>query len=359
MREPYRVALWGPGLVGSTALREIIRLPEFELVGVYAYSENKIGKDVGELLGIDPVGVTVTNDREAFLSLPSEIVIYTGTDMGNFASDSDIIDILSSGRNVLTTLPYHYPKVRGPEVVEKLEAACRTGNSTLYATGLFPGYFPDALGTALTIPVSDLKHLRIEEMVDACGVASPLFFTAFGFGAPLNPEDRESPAYITHRNYYAPLVQLLADEMGVELDGIEGVYKCSVAEQDIDVRGAMIAKGTVGSVAYDWVGKVNGEPFITLSINWYMTDAMRPDQAESAECWILTAEGNPSFQCKVDIKHSFEKDIRIEKEKLDFAGSGILLVKSIAATIEAPVGIKTFKLGERAWRKDMRALAQS
>ena len=354
MREPYRVAIWGPGMVGSTALREIISLPEFEVVGVFAYSESKIGVDVGELVGLDPIGIVATNDRDAFLALPAELVIYTATDKGDFAADRDIVDILRAGKNVLTPLAYHYPKVRGEQVVKMLEDACREGNSTLYATGLFPGYFPEALGTVLTIPVSGLKHLHIAEMVDACGVASPLFLSAFGFGAPLNPDDTSSPAYITHKNYYAPVVQMLADEMGVKLDRVEGVYRSSVAEEDLQVRSALIEKGTVGSVAYDWVGIVEGRPFITLSINWYMTDAMRPAEAESAECWILTAEGNPSFQCKVDIKHSFEKDIPFDKDNLDFAGSGILLVKSIAATIEAPAGLKTLKLPERAWRSDMR-----
>ena len=354
MREPFRVAVWGPGLVGSTALRETISLPEFEVVGVFAYSESKIGVDVGELVGLGPIGIHATNDRADFLALPAEVVIYTATDTGDFAADRDIVDILRAGKNVLTPLPYHYPKVRGKQVVKMLEDACREGNSTLYATGLFPGYFPEALGTVLTIPVSGLKHLHIAEMVDACGVASPLFLSAFGFGGPLNPDYTGSAAYITHKNYYAPVVQMLADEMGVTLDGVEGINKSSVAEEDIQVRGALIEKGTVGSVAYDWVGIVNGKPFITLSINWYMTDAMRPEEAESAECWILTAEGNPSFRCKVDIKHSFENDIPFDKDNLEFAGSGILLVKSIAATIEAPAGIKTLTLGERAWRGDMR-----
>ncbi len=357
MREPYRVAIWGPGMVGSTTLKDILQLPEYEVVGVYAYSESKIGVDVGELVGLDPIGVTVTNDRQDFLALPAECVVYTATDSGDFAADRDIVDLLGSGKNVLTTLAYHYPQMRGPEVVEMLENACRRGGSTLYATGLFPGYFPEALATALTIPVSGLKHLHIAEMVDVCGVASPLFFEAFGFGKPLNADDASSLPYMTHKNYYVPVIQMLADQMGVELDGIEGIAKSSATEKDLDVRGALIKKGTVASVAYDWVGLVDGKPFLTFSINWYLTDDMRPEEAESAECWILTAEGNPSFQAKVDIKHSFENNTPLDKDNLDFAGSGILLSKSIAATIESPPGIKTHKLGERVWRRDMR-LAQ-
>ena len=354
MREPYRVAVWGPGLVGSTALKDILQCPEYEVVGVYAYSESKIGRDVGELVGMEPIGVTVTNDRDAFLSLPAECVIYTVADSGDFSADKDILDLLKSGKNVLTTLSYHYPKTRGPEVVKMLEDACAEGNSTLYATGLFPGYFPEALATALTIPVSGLKHLHIAEMVDVSGVTSPLFLDAFGFGQPLDPNNTSSLPYLTHKNYYVPVIQMLADEMGVELDEIKGIVKSSAAAKDLDIHGTLVKQGTVGAVAHDWVGVIDGKPFITFSVNWYLTDDMRPPEAESAECWTITAEGNPSYQAKVDIKHSFENDIRIDKEKLDFAGSGIVVSKSIAATIKAPAGVRTNKIGERVWRRDMR-----
>lgn len=358
MREPYKVAVWGPGLVGSTALREILALPEFELTGVYAYSASKIGVDIGTYLGGDAIGVAITGDRDAFLSLDTELVIYTATDSGDFASDIDIIDILRSGKSVLTTLPYHYPRARGVDVESKLQAACLEGNSTLYATGLYPGYFPETLGTVLTVPVSGLKHLHIAEMVDVCGVSSPLMLSAFGFGEVFDPDDTSSPAYMTRMNYYKPIVHMLADEMGVVLDSVEGVNKSRVAETDLDARGMHIKEGTVGAVIHDWVGLVDGQPLITLSVNWYVTDEMRPKEADSAECWILTAEGNPSLQCKVDIKHSFENDIPFNKNNLDFAGSGILLVKSIAATIEAPPGIKLLTLNERAWRQDMRLSVQ-
>jgi len=37
-RSPYRVAVWGPGKMGRAAIREIIRLPETELVAVLGYN---------------------------------------------------------------------------------------------------------------------------------------------------------------------------------------------------------------------------------------------------------------------------------------------------------------------------------
>ena len=59
----YRVIQWATGAVGSLALKEIIRHPDLELVGVLVYSEEKEGKDAGELVGLDPTGVLATRSR--------------------------------------------------------------------------------------------------------------------------------------------------------------------------------------------------------------------------------------------------------------------------------------------------------
>jgi len=64
MRSPYRVAIWGPGTVGGALLRRVIRKPEFELAGVLAWSESKVGKDAGDIVGLGPTGITVSGDPE-------------------------------------------------------------------------------------------------------------------------------------------------------------------------------------------------------------------------------------------------------------------------------------------------------
>jgi len=56
---PYRVAQWATGNIGSRALRHIIEHPTMELVGVHVYGADKVGKDAGELAGVDPTGVQI------------------------------------------------------------------------------------------------------------------------------------------------------------------------------------------------------------------------------------------------------------------------------------------------------------
>ncbi len=64
-RPPYRVVQWTTGNVGKSSVQAIVANPTLELVGCYAWSPEKVGRDVGELCGIAPLGVTATNDVDA------------------------------------------------------------------------------------------------------------------------------------------------------------------------------------------------------------------------------------------------------------------------------------------------------
>ena len=70
-----RVVQWTTGNVGKRSALAIARHPELELVGCYAWSPDKIGRDVGELCGMDPIGVTATDDVGALLALRPDCVV--------------------------------------------------------------------------------------------------------------------------------------------------------------------------------------------------------------------------------------------------------------------------------------------
>ena len=101
----YRVVVWATGGIGSIAIRTVSKRPEFELVGVWVHSEEKVGKDAGELAGGDPIGITATNDAEALISLQPDCVIYAASGPERDAlAIPDYVKLLESGINVVTTL---------------------------------------------------------------------------------------------------------------------------------------------------------------------------------------------------------------------------------------------------------------
>src|ERR1700742_1488130 len=74
---PLRIVQWTTGNVGRRSVVAIVANPTLELVGCYAWSAEKVGRDVGELCGIAPLGIAATNDIDALLALKPDCVVYT------------------------------------------------------------------------------------------------------------------------------------------------------------------------------------------------------------------------------------------------------------------------------------------
>ena len=73
---PMRAVVWSTGGVGKIAIDAISRRPDMEIVGVWVHSPEKVGRDAGELAGIEPLGVTATNDADGLIaSAPDAVVL--------------------------------------------------------------------------------------------------------------------------------------------------------------------------------------------------------------------------------------------------------------------------------------------
>jgi hypothetical protein len=69
LTERYRVVEWTTGNIGTKSVAPNRRELAVELVGCYAWSADKVGCGVGELCGIQPLGVLATDDIDALIAL--------------------------------------------------------------------------------------------------------------------------------------------------------------------------------------------------------------------------------------------------------------------------------------------------
>ena len=93
-----KVVQWATGGVGVAAIKGVLEHPDLELVGCRVYSEAKDGKDVGELIGTGPLGVTATSSVDEILALDADAVIYAPL----IANPDEVAALLRSGKNVVT-----------------------------------------------------------------------------------------------------------------------------------------------------------------------------------------------------------------------------------------------------------------
>src|SRR6476646_11237466 len=104
MTTPLRTVVWSTGGVGSIAIDAIRRRPDLELVGAWVHSEDKVGKDAGELACGEPMGVAATNDVDALIALKPDCVVYAASGPErDAAAVPDHVRLLAAGINVVST----------------------------------------------------------------------------------------------------------------------------------------------------------------------------------------------------------------------------------------------------------------
>jgi 4-hydroxy-tetrahydrodipicolinate reductase len=358
LRAPYRVAIWGPGDVGSICVREIGRLPELEVVGALVYSAEKDGVDIGTLAGADPVGVTATRDLDQFLALDCDVVVHTARDLQEKPVLDDFVALLEAGKNVITSQPYNYLPARDPSFADTLRAAALRGGATFYAGGINPDFIGQRWALTMAGLSNDIQQIKIEEYFDCVHQANAGTLELIGLGGdPAAAMDDNNPALVYQRQYWSQLIEHLAASVGVELSRIEPRCYSQAAPMDLESPVMSIKKGQTGLVSYESTGYVGDCPFIVIRVGWYLTSTMKPEGVVADDQWVLTIEGRPSVRCVLDLKPSFQTDataIDGEPAAPGYLAFGICLLQAIPSVVAAPSGIMTTALPAVHWKRDMR-----
>jgi 2,4-diaminopentanoate dehydrogenase len=341
----YRIAVWGPGTIGTAAIREVALLPHLELVAVYAFSQEKAGVDAGELAGIATMGITATTSVEDVLAARPDCVVHAPRDIGDWRADGELLALLEAGVNVVTLLPYQYPQARGEKVFERFDAAARKGGATLYGTGINPGFMFERLAMTATGLSNGIEHVQLSEYVNVEHIrGAKEFLTAMGFGMETaNPQAVEAIAG-TVGNYLTPYLHSSAQAMGFTVDRIERTDQHQPTPVDLDVPDLFILKkGTAALVSFKWTAFCDGEPRLTTQVKWYATERMKPDDAGPGnDYWVIDITGRPSVRLTVELAASFGGDEHLHPDNptpVAMLSTAIPAIQAIPDVVAAEPGV--------------------
>ena len=264
----HRIAVWSTGGIGTIAIRTILNRADLELVGVWVHSPDKVGRDVGELVGLDPIGLAASGDVDDILGRGVDCVYYaaSGPDR-DAAAVPDYIRLLSAGFNVVSvsTPPLVYPPgYSNPAWVADMEAAARGGGVTFYSSGIEPGFAADQLPLTLATQSSSIRSIRCAEIF--LYHQYPVAFMmrdVMGFGMPMDYE----PLLATpeaQSGAWGPSIRLVAAGLGIELDGLREQYDREPAHRRIETASGVIEPGTCGAIRAQTIGVVDGRDVITI-----------------------------------------------------------------------------------------------
>lgn len=141
--------VWGTGNVGRAAIRAVEAHPALELTAVIVHDPAKVGRDAGELAGLDgALGVVATNDIDAVLAVRPAALVYAAS--GDIRPDDALADItraIAAGAAVVSPALYPLYDHRNapPEFIDPVAAAIAEGGGSLFASGVDPGWGNDVL----------------------------------------------------------------------------------------------------------------------------------------------------------------------------------------------------------------------
>lgn len=307
-KHPFRVIQWSTGNAGSKALAGIVRHPQLELVGVHAYSPDKIGRDARELCELEEdTGVIATNDVDALLDLDADCVCYTAQGETRIRETvDDLCRILASGKNVVNTaiVSLVYPPFSSPKIRDRLEEACREGSSTFLTSGFDPGWSGDVIPIALASVCERVDEVRVSELMDYSTYEDPGFTGVyFGFGRPL---DFEAPLLQPGmlKGGWGGMVVMLADAFGMKIDEIREVHERLPAPETFETAMGTIEEGMCAGVRFEVQGIIDGRPALVAAHVNRLRDDIGPDwdrlSAGKTSGYKIEIKGSPSLTCEIE-----------------------------------------------------------
>jgi 2,4-diaminopentanoate dehydrogenase len=339
MTKKLRVIQWATGNVGSHAVAAVHDHPDMELVGALVYSDEKAGRDAGEICGIGEIGVTATKDRDEILALDADCVLYNP--QGEFnppVALDDVCQLLASGKNVVSTAvtAWIYPKSVGDEVVERLEAACDKGQSSFHATGIEPGWAAEVLPLTMSGLFRRVDSLLVQELMDYTTYNVPfVLFDVMGFGKP--PDEKvpmDEPA-VGALSFKAPLM-LLAEGLGATIDDYVWEREVAVADKPIEIKAGRIEAGTVSAQRFSYSAIIGGRRALTVEHITRLGTDQAPDWP-NGRGWKVTVEGLPSMMLESRVAIHDEDDT-----DQGCLGTAMHAVHAIVPLCAAAPGIRTF-----------------
>jgi hypothetical protein len=293
MADRLRVIQWTTGKTGSAAVRALATHPTLELVGCYAYAPEKVGRDVGELCGVGPIGVRATDDVDALLALEPDCVSYMPyrPDFGHLEL------ILSSGTNVVTTMYMLAGTGYGAEPTARIAGAARRGGSSLYASGVYPGH-ASMVALAASAMCARIDRISVLESLDMSGYANAEMFRSMGIG--LAPDDPQAPkAVLAACGSFRDQVVVMARALAVELDAIDLEVHFATADARSDLGYMAVEQGRIAGIKGVVSGRLLGRPVVECQFVWKLGSGMTPEWPVERG-YVIEIEGDPGVRCRLE-----------------------------------------------------------
>jgi len=319
-----RVVLYGVGAVGSRIARFLLEKKGIEIVGAIDVAKDKVGRDLGDVLGIGKrLGVVVSDDVDAVLSkVKADIAVHATS---SFLKDvyPQLEGVIVHGVNVVSTCEeLSYPYVTNPKLSKKLDELTKKHKATVLGTGINPGFLMDTLVITLTGVCQKVDKIEVTRLMNA-GTRRIPFQKKIGAGLTVEGfKEKIEKKIITGHVGLEQSIAMIAKALGWKLDEIEiDPVEPVVAKTYVESEAIKVKPGQAAGLKQKARGIREGKETITLDFQAYIGAKEEYDS--------ITIKGVPDINQKISpCVHG------------DY-GTVAIIVNSIPKVINAPPGLMT------------------
>lgn len=265
-----KVAVYGLGAIGVLIARKVLERKSLELVAAFEADDSKIGRDVGEVIGVNSrVGITVSRESEA-----TEILRRSGADIVLHATFShldkiypQIVKCIETGTDLISTSEtLANPWYRYPKLASEIDRIARENNVSIIGAGVNPGFVFDALPILMTLVCTRINSLRVTRSLDA-GKRRLSFQKKYGLALSVEEFTRKMESgEITAHIGYGESVDLIASALGVNLTRIVEKQEPIVSTKHLKTQYFEIMPGRVSGVHGYGIGYAGEKELVRVEL---------------------------------------------------------------------------------------------
>jgi hypothetical protein len=267
--EKVRVIVYGVGAMGSGIVRMMSDKEGIEIVGAIDVSEEKVGRDLGEVAGVGKkLGIVVSDKPDTILSSTKADIVLHATPMSR-QMESEIMKAVEAGLNVITMTDIRlvYPWVHWPELGQRVDEATKRNGVTVLSTGFRPGFVTDLLPIVFSGICASVEKIVVKAVDDwiLFGI-SPLM--RLGFGITLDEfKNRLAGRPVSPASPPSPELDMIADALGWKLSDTSRTLEPITSKKRKRTRHGMeLEAGTVCGFKEVISGIVEGQAVIVLEL---------------------------------------------------------------------------------------------
>ena len=323
MTRKIKTIHYGIGSIGSRIARVALER-DVEIVGAIDRDQGKVGRDLGEVIGIGkPLGVVVSDDPKTVLSTSeADIVLHSTTSLLREVRPQ-IIEAIEAGLNVISTCEeLAYPYARHPEIAEEIDVLAKRHGVTVLGTGVNPGFIMDTLVIALTAVCQSVDRIQVTRVIDPSRRRLPLQ-RKVGLGLTLDEfERRREEGSVGHIGLLESMA-MTASALGWELDAMEETVDPVIVQTRLRGGSIELGEGKLAGIRQVGRGFKDGREIITLDLQMYVGAEDYYDH--------IVIEGTPKID--LTIRDGLPGDM----------ATAAIVVNSIPRVIDAEPGLMTMK----------------